>query len=375
MLFNGEFRLITFGLSLIVPILCDINFISRASDTNSAPLWIQSHEARVWAGYKDNVLLGYNNTTGSPLVAGGVDLIFFRLPSNGWEYLLMGSAEYVRYLSAREAEQEVMAFAQGQVKKTFLELWVASLSAEYFHFDQVFDTSVFQEQLGTIRLLGHSAILRPSVGTELTPEWRLDLELPVTRQMFDEFVDDYWEVGPKLTLVREYGRKSSISGIYQFQRRLHDTREAREADGQIIPGLPLEFTQHEVSANWRHFWGHDRRWRSVTRLSLLRNVDNGGGHYDYLRPQISEQLRFQAGGWSAIAEGRISRFFYDHQRIADGASAKRERTMFRLVLRGEKSLPRSWKTFAQYEHERALSNLDFDRYAANTVSAGIAREF
>jgi hypothetical protein len=368
-------RLATASLSLISFLLCTPRSIALTNDLPSLSFWVQSYEARVWAGYKDNVLLSHRETVSSPLVAGGLDLMFFRLPVNGWEYLFLTSADYTRYISGREAEQEAVAFAQAQAKKAFWEVWRSGLSAEYFYFNQVFDTSVFQERLGALHVQGHSFVLRPSLGRELGSGYRLDLELPATRQIFQEFIDGYWEVGPKLTLAREYGRKSSLSGIYQFSQRLHDTRQARDADGQIQPGRQLEFNLHELGAIWRHFWGQDRSWRAVTRLSLQRNFDNGGGYYDYLRPLISEQIRYQGQRWGASLEGRLSHFAYEQQRIADPDASKRARTLLRLILRGEKSLPKSWKTFAQYELERALSNLDIDRYTAHTISAGLSREF
>src|SRR5512136_1799339 len=54
--------------------------------------WIKSVETRFWTGYKDNILLSNWNLVESPLVAGGLDLAFFRLPIDGWEYVFLGSA-------------------------------------------------------------------------------------------------------------------------------------------------------------------------------------------------------------------------------------------------------------------------------------------
>jgi hypothetical protein len=352
-------------------------FTSAAQDSELTPpsLWLQSHEIRTWSGYKDNVLLGHRNTVGSPLVAGGLDLMFFRLPAEGWEYMFLGSAEYTHYFAAGEVEREATAFVHGQVKRTFADGWRSGLSGDYFYFDQVFDSTVYQEEPGAIHVQGHSFVARPSAGKDLGGNYSLDFELPVTRQVFAEIIDDYWELGPKLILARRYGRKSSFSGSYQLNQRWHDTRERRDAHGQIEQGDPLEFTQHEIALHLRHFWGSDQRWRAVTRLSFQRNLDNGGGYYDYVRPQISEQIRFQAEGWAASVEGRLSHYSYDRQRIADSLSAKRDRTLARVILRGEKSLSSSWKTFAQYEHEKAWSNLQLESYTAHTVLAGISLEF
>src|SRR5258708_1126579 len=80
--------------------------------------WVKSVETRLWSGYKENILLSNRNIVNSPLVAGGLDLTFFRLPIDGWEYVFLGSADYTRYLTAPSSiSQEATALAQGQVKR------------------------------------------------------------------------------------------------------------------------------------------------------------------------------------------------------------------------------------------------------------------
>src|SRR5512140_2468826 len=57
--------------------------------------WVPSFDTHLWAGYKDNVLLGSQNLEASPFVAGGLDITLFRVPVDGWEFLFLSSAEYV----------------------------------------------------------------------------------------------------------------------------------------------------------------------------------------------------------------------------------------------------------------------------------------
>jgi hypothetical protein len=344
-------------------------------DLKLPSLWVRSVDARLWSGYKDNVLLADRNLIGSPFLAGGLDMTFFRLPVNGWEYLFLTSAEYVRYLSASNVDQEVTVILQGQATKTLGQDWKLGLSGEYVYFNQVFDSSAFQDVFSSVQVQGHNFTLRPSVRKDFGQGYRLELQLPATRQEFDQFIDDYWEAGPKLIFGREYGRKSDISVAYQFGDRIHDTREARDRAGLLESGSKLQFYQHELSAVWRQHWDAERHWRTVSKLSLQRNDDNGGGYYDYWRPQFSEQIRFQAKSWEVRAEARVSYYHYDSQPIAELGSPTRAKTYLRFNLRAEKSLSKSLKAFAQFEHEEALSNLDIDRYHANTFSAGIDWEF
>ena len=219
------------------------------------------------------------------------------------------------------------------------------------------------------------ATIRPSVGRAFSNGSRLELELPGTRQLFDDYIDDFWEANAKLSWIKPFGRKAELSFSYQFGQRLHDTREVRDAQGRVEPGEGLVFYEHEITAAWRQYWDVDRRWRTTTKLTLQRNEDNGGGYYDYWRPYLSEQLRYQSKAWELRAEARVSYYNYDRQRIDGAESDLRTKTYVRFGLRAERKLTKSVKLFGLYEHERALSNLSFDRYTVNTISGGVAWEY
>jgi hypothetical protein len=344
-------------------------------DLRLPSVWVTSFEPRVWAGYKDNVLLAHQNPVDSALLGGALDATFYRLPIDGWEYLFLASGEYVRYLNASQVDQEAMGILQAQVKKAFGQGWKAGLSAEYIYFNQVFDASAFEETLQAIQLEGHGLTLRPSLSRQLSKASRLELELPANRQFFIRYIDDYWEVGPKLNFIHEYGRQADITVSYQFRDRIHDKRHARDGSGLFELGRGLEFYQHEILGTWRQYWDASRHWRTVTKLSFERNEDNGGGYYNYFRPQLGEQLRYEARSWAVRAEARVSYYQYDRQTIADPESPVRHKSFLRVGLHGEKALTKSMKVFAEYELERAISNLSTDTYTANTFSAGLNWEF
>ena len=364
---------------LLLRVWCPLNTLAEDAELLEAEklpsLWIKTIDARAWSGYKDNVLLGNQNTIASPFLAGGVDLTFMRLPIDGWECVFTSSGEYIRYLSAPKASQEANEVLQGQFKKSLDNGWKAGLAAEYLYFNQVFDNSIVSTQFVALPVEGHTLTLRPAVAKDLGKGYRLEFEVPTTRQWFDEFIDNYWEMGPKLTFGREYGKKSDISVSYQFTERIHDNREARDADGNVIPGQGLQFRQHELAVVWRHFWDEDGQWRTLTKLSLQRNEDNGGGFYDFLRPFLFEQLRYRTKTWEIKGEARYSFYQYDREHITDLQSPIRHKTYLRFNLRAEKNLTKSIKIFGQYEYERAFSNLDIDQYTLNSISAGLDWEF
>ncbi len=337
-------------------------------------LWVPGIEVRLSTGYKDNLMLAPGKPEKSVSAAAGLDLSLFRLPIGSWEWFFLSSADYIRYPDAREAQEEATAIVQGQGQKRFAESWKAGAAAEYLYFNQVFDASILEEEPVALDLEGHALTFRPLASKQLPRGFRLELELPATRQVFAETLDDYWEAGSKLELGREFGQRADLALGYQFTARFHDTRNPRDAAGNPQSGR-LEFYEHEAAMSWRQFWDAEQRWRTVTKLSLEFNEDNGGGYYDFLRPQFSEQIRYRTKTWEAELQARVSHCAYDHQRTDGPDSPRRKRTYVTLNLRGEKVLWKAWRVFAEYELERALSNLDADDYSANTIRGGLSWEY
>ncbi|MCI0538166.1 MAG: hypothetical protein L0Z50_23415 [Verrucomicrobiales bacterium] len=344
-------------------------------DLEKAPLWDNTFNLKTWSGYKDNVLFSPENAVESPFVAVGLDALLWRLPADGWEYLIVASGEYIRYVPGEQVDQEATALAQAQARKDFGNGWETVASADYLYFNQVFDNSLFDREFSSIQVEGHSLTIRPSLRWEFGQGPFLEMEGFVTRQSFKSVVDDEWQAGPKLTLGRTYGNRSEISFGYQLTDRQFDTREPRAPTGDFIAGESLEFFQHEFFAVWRHFWDQQRRWRTLTRFSFQRNDDNESGYYDYYRPRLAHQVRYAAKTWQVQADAKWTYYHYDVQPVGFGDSSLRRKTLVQVSIRGEKNLLKSLKLFVEYEHERSISNLRFDDYQANTVLGGLDWEF
>jgi hypothetical protein len=340
--------------------------------------WDNTYNVRFWSGYKDNVLLGKKFIESSPFVGGGVDLMFFRMPQDGTEFYAFATADYSQFLSAREVDQEAIAIAQARLKREFGEKWSAAATLQYFYYDQVFDVSALDRELvefSTLQLQAHNFGFRPSIRRDFERPYWLELELGADRQIFAEVLDDYWQAGPKLTLGRKYGHRSEISLSYEMRKRLYDTRSARDRRGLVIPGTSLELDQHEILVTLRHFWDAERRWRTLTRVGVERNSDNGPGYYDYFRYRFSQQLRYRKNDWEIQGELRVSLYDYDHQTVSLADLSRRWKTNVGFGLRGEKTIYKTVKSFLRYEHEQSISNLFSDEYAGNTVMAGFDWQF
>jgi hypothetical protein len=345
-----------------------------AASPDPTSFWDQSITVRSWSGYKDNVLLGNVNVEESPLLGAGLDLMLLRLSTSGTEFYFFVSGDFIYYPDAEQAENEKTLIAQARLKKPLGAGWEIGTAMDYLFFDQVFDASTLDRELASVRALGHSVGVRPFIRKNFGRKNWFETELVLTRQQFKDLLDDYWEIGPIFTLGREFGYKSSVALSYQFFKRVSDTRSPRDLDGRLLEGT-LEDHRHEVTLAWRQHWDEKRRWRTTTKIGFERNFDNGTGYYDFLRPILSEQIRFRAGTWELRAEAKLSHYDYDLQRVSDTDPSLRAKTNLNLEFRVEKELIRNLKIFAAYEHERSISNLATDEYKVNTSFGGIEFEF
>jgi len=357
--------------------------------------WSSSASARAGAGYKDNVLLSGVQPEGSPFTASALDFFVMRLPYDGTECSVLLTAEHRHYFAVSEANEELTVLANGQVRKVTDSGWALGGTAYYFFMNQVFDASVTEgeggadEEIDPILLArGHTFGLRPVAGRLLGRLSWLDLEFPVSRQLYDRNPEDdlvlydYWEYGPRLLWRHEYGNRSEFNLSYGINWRPYDDRPQVDEEGWEEPGTNLGFRWQRAEAQWRQVWDRKRRWRTTTRLGLDVNADNGSGYYDYHKYFVSEEVRFRPLGWEVRLQGGVNWYQYAVQTAVSGEAAltaataeKRRKTLLIASVRLERQLASRWKVIAEYEYEQSLSNEDFDQYRVNTASAGIEFEF
>ena len=124
----------------------------------------------------------------------------------------------------------------------------------------------------------------------------------------------------------------------------------------------------------RHFWDEARRWRSITKLNVERNTDNGSGYFNYDRFSLSQQIRYHTRTWELKGQVRVAHYQYGVQ-LADDGILTRDRQTVRALLRVERALFSGIRVHGEYEFEKSFSNRALDGYVVNTVSAGLGWEF
>jgi hypothetical protein len=304
-----------------------------------------------------------------------VELFLLRLPIDGAQFYFFLSGEDIRYLDRDPVDKEQTLIAVAQWKKEFQSPWQVAVTGQYLYQDQVVDVSTTESGFRTAQVLGHGLTLRPSLRRDFANQLWLELEMPVIRQILDDPLDPYFEFGPKMTLAHEYGHKSKLAFTYELRERSYDDRMQTALDGSDIPGTSLDFERHDFELTLYHNWDPERHWLSTTKLGFSRNTDNGPGYYDYVRYQISQQLRYRTESWMVQVGVRLDRYEFDEQKAIRTMPANRHDSGVTFNFRCEKKLAKSLKLYTAFEHSMFDSNRPFYDYGVNTVSAGVDWQF
>jgi len=175
--------------------------------------WEEVFSVRVGAGYNDNLTLAHSGPERAPFIYSGLDAVISRLPVDGNLLNLVVSADDARFLGGASVDNESLVLASGEARKLFATGWQPGLAAQWFYQDQVLDMSTTTtNQILPVR--GQTLTGRPGVRLEFAPHWWATVEVPVTRQFFDQPLDDYWEGGAKESLGFTYGHKSDLTASY-----------------------------------------------------------------------------------------------------------------------------------------------------------------
>jgi hypothetical protein len=318
------------------------------------PTWDTVFTARGGAGYKDNVFLSHDAPQRSAFLSGEGEVMVLHLPLDGPQFTFFGNAQVDHFLAVSHTEYTV--FAQARLEQEFTEGRNGSLSAQYFHQDQVLDLSLTETNREATEVRGHMLVLEPGARLDLAGSFWLSLDATGTRQLYAETLDDYWEVGPRFTLGRDYGPSSSASFSYAPSWRFYDSDEARAADGTPIPGTQRQRLQHDAKLTWRHHWDETKHWRSTIALGGRLNEENGGGYSDYTRWSAAAQLQYRTKAWEAAVEGRVAQYDYSTQTVSATDPDLRRRTDWTVSFRVERELTPHLRVSGSFEHERTRSN-------------------
>jgi hypothetical protein len=340
------------------------------------PVWDVTFNVRGGGGYKDNVLLSAAAPESSGFLLAGLDAFLFRLPVSGTEFSAMVTGDFRRYLETPEAEKEQSVFAGLDFKQALGAGWKAGAAAQYFYFDQVFDASTTEDpDLGIVKAVGHSFILRPNVTRQFGTATTAVFEGLADWQFYEEPLDSYEDFGARLLVRHETRWRATFEVAYEFDHRPYDTRKETTTTGVSIPDSHLTYQYQRMEGWWRQRWDAAGRWRTALRLGAELNHDNGSGYYDYVRVLGSAQIRYVRDRWEVQASLRLNRYDYDVQTTDFDNPELRHKGTFVAGVRAEWEFVKRLRVFAEFEREQSDGNDAADRYTANTVFGGLDFEF
>ncbi len=339
------------------------------------PLWQKSVQLRAGLGYKDNVTLSSFDRQDSAFETLSADAMLFRLPWNNWQVSLMAVGSDTRYLDRSIlVDKEQNAAVSGEFAWFLGRGWKSLSTLQYVFLNQVMDVSTTYGASSPQQVFGHLLSFKEGARKD-AGAWWAELDLSGVRGWFREPLDDYWQAGPGLALGRRHGHDSEIALSYQLSPLTYDQREQTDLAGMPLLDTRLRYMTQTLELAWRQSLDSRSRWCNTLRLGLEANRDNGAGYYDYTQYRITEQIRFRAAGWDLSALASAVHYEFPRQPISLDDTRSRHRTSILVGLRGEKTLSQRWRVYVAYDFEQSLSNLNLDRYKANTVSGGVAFAF
>ena len=339
-------------------------------------VWDHSIDLRLGGGYKENVTLSAFAEESSPFTAIGFDFMAIRIPfaEDGVEVTVFGALDDRRYLDAKSVDREQSGLLNVSLEKSLSPFWQLKTDFRVIYIDEIFDASLTEDDIGTVQVVGKQISLEPALRRSLPANLWIEAKPEVTRQYFAEPLDDYLEVGGRVSAGVDYGFRSELLLYVETLRRDYETRSQRDEIGFYMPDTDLSYDRPERGIEWAHYWDSGRRLRMRTRYSMLENEDSGSGYFDYRRERISHSWRYRGESWSVAATVRKATYEYDLQRSADFLDLRR-----RADLSWDISVGYEYNdhlTFQLgYEQESINSNVPQDEYRYRIYSAGIDWEF
>jgi hypothetical protein len=339
-------------------------------------LWVKDIVVRAGLGYKDNVTLSPSDHLGSPFFTSGLDLTVQRLPLDGLEVVFVATGDDTRYWHNVGINGEDIFVTSLQIQKTLGPNW---LVGGEFRESYINEVQYVLESTGPTNALISGSVLevRPYVRRDLGTNWWLKLETPVDRDLFGAPLDNSWRIGPRVTLGRPLDPRSSLTLSYGIFYEPHDTRLTTDAEGNPVPGKTLTLLENRLDLAWERYWDRQKRWRTVTKVGLAYQEDNGAGFYSFYACYLSQELRFKTRDWQFRILAKVGYENFPVQTIEPEVpgSPKLNRAPIDITVLAERRLYKALRLFAEYEFDATASNLATDAYTANRVSGGLSWDF
>ena len=338
--------------------------------------WDFSSNIRVGGGYKENVTMSAFSQESSEFSMVGLDFIGVRLPmdDDGFELAIFGAFDDRRYFDAPSVDFEQSVLLNTSLEKALGDSWKMKTDVRYIYIDEMFDASLTEDDIGTVQVMGSQVNLEPAFQRNFIGNTWIEFKPEISRQYFADPLDDYLEIGGRISAGIDYGFRSKFSIYNEKVLRSYDTRSQRDEIGFYIPDSDLQYDRPERGVEWTHYINSDRSVRMRTRFSIMDNEDNGAGYFGYRRERLLHDWRFKFSKFSFSAALRKALYDYSFQRSANFTSLRhRADRSFDVSVQYEYNEELSFKL--GFEQEAIQSNVPQDEYRYRIYSVGLDWEF
>jgi hypothetical protein len=345
-------------------------------DALARATWHPSASARASIGWRDNVLLSPFAAIERGFARGELEAILLRPMRDRWQFISFLNGDVLRYFtppSETRGEQQWSLHTEGRWQP-ITAARLALKGATYLR-DMVIDLSETEGSrvVAPTHVRGGYAI----AATRLTlGRVQLEPSVQVKRTDYREYSGDYDEVRSGARLEWKPSTAFAISAAWFEGRRSYDERVEYNAGGRPLPGTHLRFRQRDAELKVRTAWSLAGEWMLTGTAGQLENRDRASSYFDYDQKRVRLELEWDRARWQINLDGEAKRMDYLVQTVGAGiAPPARISDDYEVTLRTERELDDRWTVFAEHRWERSRSNeLEF-RYRANTVLAGVERNF
>ena len=340
--------------------------------------WDFSTNIRLGGGYKENVTMSAFSEESSEFSMAGFDFMGVRLPmdDNGFEVAIFGTFDDRRYFDAPSVDFEQIGLINTSLEKSLGDSWIMKTDVRYIYIDEISDAAMMDNYVlpGTVHVVGSQLSLEPAFRRNFIGNIWVELKPEISRQYFEEPLDDYLEIGGRVSAGIDYGFRSKFSIYNEKFRRAFDARLQRDEVGFYIPDSDLIYDRPESGVEWTHYWNSNRSVRMRTRFSIMENDDNESGYFGFRRERFLHNWRFQFSKFSFSSTFREASYDFDFQRSADFVSL-REIAARSVDVSVQYEYNEHLALKFEFEQEITQSNLPVDEYRYRIYSVGLDWEF
>lgn len=343
----------------------------------AASRWETTSTLRGSLGWRDNALLSPFAPIQRSFARGEAEIFVYRAFGDTAELVSFLNLDLLRYFSPPEETQgDEQWFAHLEGRWQPRRAVRAVLKADAFLEDTVIDLSETELRRLVAPTRAQGAFATALVRVALPAGFVLEPQVQVKRVDYREFPGDYdatrgglrfqWSLRPALTL----------SAAWLEHERRYANRNQYSASGRALPGTRLRFRQREGELRAESRWSVRGDWRVSTVLGRLENRDRASGFFDYDQKHVRLVMEWERQAWQWTVEGEARRTDHLGQTVGAGiAPPARMAEFFETRVRGQRRLGTVWAVFAEHRWERNRSNEYGFSYRANTILAGLQRDW